>query len=385
MAKIKVGIFVPYSGVYRNLKSDFLNGVEAAIPETLKKDIVFIPEFVQTGGLKQVEDAFRKLALFESVDLLTGIISTSVLVNLLQSINTEKIPSIINNLGGYIPTEVLASPYLFYNSLHLWKSEWVLGKWMQSEFGGVPAIGTHVYDGGYNLHECFRKGTVAGGADECRLHVLKLEGLQGFADTKPLVDVFKYDNPSHAHAILSGKEGIEFINNFYADNVAAEIPLSVSPVMVNSGDLFNLSKPTAIFNAITWDYNIDSTENKIFKTDYEHNFQEAPNVFSLLGYETGLAIVVALEKFNDSRVTREKLAEALIAANDVIGPRGKLNIGTMNFNTSQPVYIRNANINVDQVTNQITDVVYDGIEWNAHSLATVREASHSWQNPYLCV
>ena len=63
MAKIKIGVFVPYSGVYRNLKSDFLNGVDAAIPEAFKKDIIFQPEFIQTGSTKQVEDAFRKLAL----------------------------------------------------------------------------------------------------------------------------------------------------------------------------------------------------------------------------------------------------------------------------------------------------------------------------------
>ncbi len=100
MAKIKVGVFVPYSGIYRNLRSDFLNGIDAAIPEALKRDIVFQLEFIQTGGTKQVEDAFRKLVLFESVDLLTGIVGTGILANLVQSINTEKIPCIINNLGG---------------------------------------------------------------------------------------------------------------------------------------------------------------------------------------------------------------------------------------------------------------------------------------------
>ena len=270
--------------------------------------------------------------------------------------------------------------------MHLWKSEWVLGKWMQNKYGGIPAIGTHVYDGGYNLHECFRKGTVAGGADECRLHVLKLEGLQGFADTKPLVEIFKYEKPSHAHAILSGKEGTEFINNFYADHAAAEIPLSVSPVMVENGDLFNLNNPVAIFNALTWDYNIDNAENKVFKSDYENSFEESPNMFSLLGYETGLAIAAASEKINGGRVTREKLTEALtLAVDNIIGPRGKFNIGTMNFTTPQPVYIRNTNININEITNQITDVIHDGIEWNANSLASVREANHSWQNSYLCV
>jgi len=384
MAKIKVGVFVPYSGIYKNLKSDFLNGMDAAIPEALKKDIIFQPEFIQTGSTKQVEDAFRKLVLFESVDVLTGIVGTGVLVNLIQSINTEKIPSIISNLGGYMPIESLSSPYLFYNGLNQWKSEWALGKWMQNKFSGIPAIGTHVYDTGYNLTECFRIGTVASGADSCRLHVLKLEGLQGFADTMPLVETFKHEQPSYAHVILSGKEGTAFINNFYSDADTGLIPLSVSPFMVNDDELFDVGKSSLMINAISWDYNIDNEENIKFKKKYELNFYDKPNVFSLLGYETGLTVAAALDKINGGRINKEKLTEALSNV-DIKGPRGIMAMDTVNLNTPQPVYIRSATINGNnQIKNEVIDII-NGIEWNDKTLTSVREANHSWQNPYLCV
>ena len=385
MAKIKVGVFVPYSGIYRNLRSDFLNGIDAAIPEALKKDIVFQPEFIQTGSTKQVEDAFRKLVLFESVDLLTGIVSTSALANLIQSINTEKVPCIINNLGGYIPIESLSSPYLFYNSIHLWKSEWAIGKWMQNKFGGIPAIGTHIYDSGYSLHECFRIGTVASGADECRLHVLKLDGLQGFADTAPLIEILKHEQPSHSHIILSSKEGTEFINNFCSDAIADKMPISVSPFMVNDDDIFDFNKSPEIINALSWDYNIDNSGNIRFKNDYEQAFDTKPNVFSLLGYETGLAITEAIDKLNNSRPDKNKLTEAL-SQTDINGPRGKIAISTIDLNTPQPIYIRSAKIDGSnhQIKNEVIDVV-NGIEWNDKTLTSVRQGNHSWLNPYLCV
>jgi branched-chain amino acid transport system substrate-binding protein len=384
MAKMKVGVFVPYSGNYKNLRSDFLNGMDAAIPEAFKEDIIFQPEFIQTGGTKQVEDAFRKLVLFESVDLLTGIVGTGVLINLIQLINTEKIPSIISNLGGYMPVESLSSPYLFYNSLHLWKSEWAIGKWMQNKFSGIPAIGTHVYDTGYNLTECFRIGTVASGANECRLHMLKLEGLHGFADTRPLIEVFKHERPSYAHIILSGREGEEFINNFYSDVNTDSIPLSVSPFMVNNDEKFDVCKSSPIINAISWDCNVDNDENIKFKNDYELNFYDKPNVFSLLGYETGLTITAALDKINGGRITKEKLTEALSQLN-IRGPRGVMEMNTGNLNTPQPVYIRSASINSNnQIKNEIIDIV-NAIEWNDKTLTSVRQSTHSWQNPYLCV
>lgn len=384
MAKIKIGVFVPYSGIYRNLKSDFLNGINSAIPDILKKDILFQPEFIQTGSTKQVEDAFRKLVLFESVDLLTGIVSTSILVNLIQSINTEKIPSIINNLGGYLPGETLSSPYLFYNSMHLWKSEWAIGKWMQKKFGGTPAIGTHIYDSGYSMHECFRIGTVASGADECRLHVLKLEGLQGFADTVPLVEVLKHEQPSHAHILLSGKEGAEFINNFCSDPIADAIPISVSPFMVNNDDIFNVNKFPEVLSAISWNYNHENLENIKFKTTYEQGFYTKPNVFSLLGYETGLAITATLDNLNNDRPDKNKLAE-ILRQTEINGPRGKIAMSTVDLNTTLPIYIQSAKLGSNlQVENKVVDVI-NGIEWNDKTLASVRQANYSWQNPYLCV
>jgi len=384
MAKFKVGVLIPYSGIYKNLKSDFLNGIDAAIPESLKDRISFLPEFVNTGGFKQVEEAFNKLALFESVDVITGIVSTNVLTSLMPVINAEKMPVIISNLGAYIPAERIISPYLFYNSLHLWQSEWAMGKWMQAKYGGIPSIGSVIYDVGYNMHECFRIGTVAADAKECRMHVLKLEGLQGFADTQPLVDAFDYDQASHAHAIFSGIEGQQFLTNFYNSSIASQIPLSVSPFMVDNGVKLNIDTSPGILNAFTWDYYSAAEENIKFKNAYEGEFEVKANTFSLLGYETGLAIVAALESIT-TKPTKEKLTEALTNI-DVNGPRGKLALSLTDVPSQQPVYIRKAHLDKDthEVKNDIVEVV-KGIDWNAGSLASVRNSSYTWQNPYMCV
>jgi branched-chain amino acid transport system substrate-binding protein len=385
MAKLKVGVLIPYSGIYKNLKTDFLNGIDAAIPEFIKSNIIYLPEFINVGSTKQVEEAFRKLVLFESVDILIGIVESNVLENIVPIINNEKTPLIISNLGAYIPTEQLSSPYLFYNSMHLWKSEWAMGKWMQANYGGIPAIGSMVYDAGYNINECFRIGTVAAGAEECRVHVLKLEGLKGFADTQPLVDVFAYEMPSHAHIVLSGIEGNQFINNFYANPVSDILPISVNPFMVEDGMQLNINPSLEILNASTWDYNNDKEENIKFKDIYREDFDDTPNAFSLLGYETGLAVVKALDSLRGVKPTRAGITDALTHI-DVNGPRGKLILSTVNMKSPQHVYIRKAKI--DNTTNEIRNEIVDkveAIEWNASSLLSTRIDGSTWQNPYLCV
>jgi len=385
MAKIKIGVLIPYSGIYKNLKSDFLNGIDTAIPGSIKNNISFLPEFINVGSPKQVEDAFKKLVLFESVDIVTGIIETNVLESLIPIINAEKTSVIISNLGAYLPTEAVSSPYLFYNSMYLWKSEWAIGKWMQTKYGGIPAIGSVVYDVGYNMHECFRIGTVAAGAKECHVHVLKLDGLKGFADTQPLVEVFAAELPSHAHVILSGVEGRQFLRDFYSNPISSTLPISVNPFMVEDGMELNIDPSSEILNASTWDYYNDQAENVKFKSTYEYNFNTKPNTFSLLGYETGLAIVEALDSLEAVKPNKDNITDALTKIN-INGPRGKLAIGTINMQSPLPVYIRNAQINKanHEVKNYVIGA-FDAVEWNANSLHSIRSGGYSWQNPYLCV
>jgi branched-chain amino acid transport system substrate-binding protein len=383
MKKIKIGVLIPYSGIFRNLRSDFCNAMELALPDSIKKDVVFIPEFVQTGGMKQVKDIFNKFSLFESVDLITGVLGNSVIHTLISDFEQEKIPAVISNLGGYIPSATLKSPYLFYNSLQLWKSEWAIGNWAQLKYGGNPMMGTAIYDGGYHLQECFRLGTVNGGAHTCNIYTLK--GYDTISDTKPLIEILKEEKPGHAHALLSGAEGKQFLNLFCTDiELLEKQPITVNPFMVEDG-MTNVDLAGAeIYNAMAWSHGLELPENIKFVNNYIHNYGEQPNAFALLGFETGQVLGAAIGQLEGKIPNRVNLTESLSKI-EIDGPRGLINLSPEK-NNDQPIYLRTAKINKQTglLINEITDQL-PTIEYTDESLTAVKVTASGWQNPYLCV
>ncbi|MES1160765.1 MAG: hypothetical protein ABUM51_08410 [Bacteroidota bacterium] len=134
-----------------------------------------------------------------------GVTSTKVALSLLPTLENRQTPAILMNLGADIPGRELSSEYLFYNSLHLWKSEWVIGKWAQKKYGGEPSINMSIYEGGYGLHESFKTGTSVSGAETVKLNIVK--NFSPSPDTSPLIQYLHVQKPHHSHALLSGKEG----------------------------------------------------------------------------------------------------------------------------------------------------------------------------------
>ncbi|MES1160766.1 MAG: hypothetical protein ABUM51_08415 [Bacteroidota bacterium] len=64
--KLKLGWLFPYSGIFRNLKTDLQRGLEVALQKEGEGLTVEVyPEFIQTGGQKDTEDALKKLLLYE--------------------------------------------------------------------------------------------------------------------------------------------------------------------------------------------------------------------------------------------------------------------------------------------------------------------------------
>jgi branched-chain amino acid transport system substrate-binding protein len=389
--KLKLGWLFPYSGIFRNLKNDLKQGLEIALQkESIDKVIESYPEFVQTGSFKDTEDALKKLLLFEQVDLVIGVASTKVALGALPLLDTERTPVIILNLGADIPTREFSSDYLFYNSLHLWKSEWVMGKWAQQKFGGEPSINMSVYEGGYGLHESFKTGTSISGAQTVKLNILKNISSSP-PDTSPLIEYIRQQEPNHAHALLSGKEGDQFLQLFREQDLGAKVNLTVSPFMVEDGSILDIPSGNDLHNASTWSLNLDREENNLFRQLYTATYGEDPNAFSLLAYETGLALAAAIQYLTGTtpntgaRINKDELARALAKVKPQ-GPRGEISLSTRPLQTNMPVYIRKSVKNA--VTGRLENKILEaepGIEWNDPSLATGESYLTGWQNPYLCV
>jgi len=376
---------IPYSGIFKNLRSDFKQGVLLAFEQIIPScQMEIIDEFIQTGGQSFVEQALDKLTLFDNVDIIIGIVGTKVTQNCLEIINKRQVPVIIVNLGGFVPTHQFRSDYLFYTSLDLWKSEWTMGKWAQKQYGADPCVSLSYYEAGYNMHECYRYGLHAAGARYVKLNFIK--GMSASPDTLPLINQLQLLMPNHTHAMLSGKEGEQFLYYYQEKKIASRTTLSVNPFMVDecleTTDLFAAN----LTSAVTWTYQLETAANRHFIEAYERKFHQSPIAYSMLAYEVGLCLSMAVSAHEDKRISRNSLATGL-KNTTCLGPRGEINLKTTSFFTSHPVYIRLSQIN--RKTNLIENKIIDqdpGIGWeHPEILQAAYQNSSGWQNPYLCV
>lgn len=381
--KLKLGWLFPYSGIFSNLKNDLQRGLYTALQkERVGINIEVYTEFVQTGGLKDTEDGLKKLLLYEQVDLVIGVMSSKVAIGILPLLENRQTPAILLNLGADIPSRELSSDFLLYNSLHLWKSEWVMGKWAQNKYGGEPSINMSVYEGGYGLLEAFKTGAAAAGAETVKLNIVK--NLSPSPDTSSLIQYLSAQKPKHAHALLSGKEGGQFLQLFRDQHLGPAVALTVNPFMVEDGLLTDVSTGLELYNALSWSATLDTPCNKAFVHLYTSSEGEQPNVFSLLAYETGLALAAAIREIR-GKISREQLAKTLGQARPT-GPRGTFSLSTRPLQTNLPIYIRkpvkNASTGIPENRILETDT---GIEWNDPSFDVAPTYLSGWQNPYLCV
>ncbi|PST81842.1 hypothetical protein C7T94_18420 [Pedobacter yulinensis] len=385
MRKIRIGLLIPYSGIFRNLRADFRQGLQLGLRNLpANYQIEFAEEFIQTGGKPFVEQALNKLLLFDNVDIVIGVAGTKVILQCADIFEKHRTPVIAVNLGGFVPTYQFRSDYLFHTSLELWKSEWVMGKWAQVHFGADPAVSLSYYEAGYNMHECYRYGLHAAGAASVKLNFISNMTTQ--PDTLPLINQLEILRPGHTHAMLSGKEATEFLYHYNQKNISSRTALTVHPFVTD--ECLESADPLAagFYSAATWTYHLDTAENSAFKSGYESAFADRPNAYSMLAYECGLALSQSATALGQRSVNRESLAESLRGVS-ALGPRGNFSLKTTPYATMHPVYIRISE--VSKKTQQLENRVVDqrpAVSWEQPDiLEAAYQNTSGWQNPYLCV
>ena len=139
--RIKVGVLLPYSGIYAVLGESITKGMEMYLDEIdneaggrevelVTEDTELTPDVAQQKARKLVEQ--------DEVDLVAGIVSTGVLYGLRDYFDTNKKLLICANAGGNKISRELKTPYIWRTSFSNWQPNWPLGRWARLSRPGRP-------------------------------------------------------------------------------------------------------------------------------------------------------------------------------------------------------------------------------------------------------
>jgi branched-chain amino acid transport system substrate-binding protein len=383
LKKIKIGLLVPGSGIYRTMGLDFENGLLLAVGEENSNRIEVTKEFIGQGNTSQVQTALQKLESFQNVDLFTGILTSKVASELQDFINKRAKPFLVNNLGEQtiLPGQ-FDSSYVFINDFGLCQSEYAFGRWFTRQGAKKVSIAFSIYEGGYHLHQAFRMGTISEGMHDILFHQLPLIPEQ--VDASHIIEALKEHHASYVHAIFCGIDGQDFLTRLRNDKALTLSQFTASPFLIEEGlkheeELLNEGTPSAT----TWSASLDSKENREFVSSYIDCFQGVPNAFSLLGYETGLSLKKAIEQLD---IVNPANLQAFFTCESFKGPRGTFSLTTDLAKDSPAIYLQKLKKQKDgSLKNCIVDRLEPIKKNNLDLISIAEESLASWQNPYLCI
>ena len=339
-APLKIGLMLPYKGVYAPIAEGIDRGFQIALEEygnkTAGRAIEVIradDELTPSVGVQK----FNKLVQSDNVDLVAGVVGSNVGIAVSELADKGKVPMVFANAFADEITGKFCSPYVARTSFSANGFEYNSGKyWASKGYKTVVTMGPD-YSAGRAFIGGFKRGFEDNGGKVVE------EIWTPFQKTKDWSAALTQAANSGAqiiYAFYAGAEAIQVVKQHADFGLREKIPLigdhwvydeALWPAL---GDLVVGAKHiTTHFPAL------DTPANKKFVTAFRAKYNQDPDVSAELGYDNGKAIMLTLDKLGGQMP--EDRAKFISTMRDLKfdAPRGKIRFNAQNSALLEKVYI----------------------------------------------
>jgi branched-chain amino acid transport system substrate-binding protein len=352
---IKVGLLLPYSGVYAALGEEIETGFRLAVDqnndtghtiEILREDTEAKPPV----GLAKA----RKLVLEDNANVIVGIVSSGVLGAIRDFIDGSQVPLIVANAGNDDATGASCSKYIVRVSFSNSQVNRPMGQWLYDK--GVRKVYTLApdYAAGHQMIDTFVAAFKKAGGEIVGGDYTPFQKTQDFG---PYLTKAKAAGPDGVFVFYAGGEAISFVKQYDSFGLKGSIPLYGSGFL-NSQLYVAAEGDAAIGTTASLHYvpTLDTPENKAFVEAFKKATQRTPSEYGVQGYDAGRALIEAVK----SGATDRAAIAAALPKVKYTGPRGPLQIDPATNNVVQNIYIyevvKDAN---GTLTQKVLDTVQD--------------------------
>ena len=338
-SSIKVGVLLPFSGVFGGLGKDQDAALEMALDdlgrevggrtiELVKADTESKP----AAGLAQV----KKLILRDKVDVVMGIISSAVAGAVRDYVHGSKTPLIITNAGNDALTGEQCSPWIVRTSFSNSQINRDMGPWLAGEGYKKAFLMAFDYAAGHQMMDAFEAGfTGAGGA-------IAGEAYPPLGETKdfgPYLAKAKAADPDVVYVFFAGGPAIKFMKEWAAFGMKDQVQLAGAG-WLNSALYVKKQGADAVgtLGALNYYPSIDTPENRAFQEQFRAKHGRDASEFGVAAYDSVRLIVDALKATGGKTDDKAALVKAM---HDVqfTGPRGPFRIDPKTNNVVQNIYV----------------------------------------------
>lgn len=345
---VKVGVLLPFSGVYAALGKEIDAGFALGMEEFGEGlEVEFVREDSEADPGKSVAKA-RKLVLQDKVDVMTGIVSSAVAGALRDFVHGAKVPLMITNAGNNSVTGEKCSPYISRFSFSNGQINRPMGTWMAEN--GVKKVYTLApdYTAGHEMIDAFTATFEAAGGEIVGGEYTPFRKTKDFG---PYLAKAKASGADAVYSFYAGGEAIAFVKQYDSFGLKADMPLYgsgflTSPLYVNAEGDAAVGVTTVLHYVPT----IETDVNAKFVQKFQSmNEGRSPSEFAIAGYDAAQALTTAIKGgAND----RESIAAA-ISKVSFSGPRGAVEIDPKTNNIVQPLYVYETVKDGDKLTQKV--------------------------------
>ena len=336
---IKIGVVLPFSGVYASLGGEIIQGMELGFAtfgdEVAGRPIVLITEDSEVKPNTGLAKA-KKLVFQDHVDMLVGPVASNVANALRDFVHGEQIPLLIPNAGNNLLTGERCSRWVIRTSFSNAQITRGMGPWMVAQgYASVYLIAAD-YAAGHQMMDAFHETYVGAGGSVVGEAYPPLRGTKDFG---PFLAQIKATAPSAVFAFFAGGQAIQFVKQYKEFGLDETIKLAgagwlTSPLYVDvQGEA-----AAGILGILNYVPGIDSPENAAFQAAYREAYGRTASEFAVQGYDTARLIVEALRARGGETADKAALVAAIHGV-AFTGPRGPLRIDPATTNIIQDIHI----------------------------------------------
>jgi len=334
---VKVGIMLPFSGVYAALGDATRNGLKMALQEKASelhgRKIEFI-EIDTEARPERAPEIASSLLDRSKADFIIGPVHSGVAMGMLKVLRGKDTVMIVPNAGAGPVTGPLCAPNVFRTSFSSWQPSYPMGKVaLDKGYKNVVTMSWN-YGMGRESLDAFEESFTAGGGTIVKQMLVPFPQTEFQSYLSEIASL----KPDAVFVFFAGGGAVKFVKDYDALGLKGKIPLLGSGFLTEGTIEAQGAAAEGVMTTLHYADTLDNDLNNRFRASYKEQFGKPSDLYAVQGYDTGLLIANALNQLKGDISDRDALINTM-ANTTINSPRGDFTFSKAH-NPVQNIYLR---------------------------------------------
>ena len=334
---IKIGVMLPYSGVYAGLGEAATNGLKQAIREHGNKIAGRPVEFLLSDTEAKPARAPELTSAMtdkDKADFVIGPVHSGVAMGMIKSIRGKDSIMIIPNAGINAATGAFCQPNVFRTSFSSWQTAYPMGA--EAVNMGYKKVVTMSWNYGFGKESlaAFEESFEAAGGDVVKKIFIPFPKTEFQSYLTEIASI----KPDAVFVFFAGGGSVKFVKHYEAMGLKDKIPLIGSGFLTEGTIEAQGEAAEGLLTTLHYADSLDNPKNKTFRSQYQELYGKPADLYAVQGYDAGQLVIQAVEATSGNTADKDALIKAMESA-QIDSPRGQFHFSKAH-NPIQNIYLR---------------------------------------------